>query len=117
MLYLQHLSIPAYTMVSLMKSLLVKGFGIVNDRTSTDHDTYLLLELQSCRLQLEPFLVTMAPKTVGLVMQTLHKSTLDEAFTIRQNVESDAVVVSRNLLPGSATSENEEDSGQTQPKQ
>ena len=79
MLYLQHLSIPAYAMVSLMKSLTVKGFGIVNDRT----DTYLILNVQSCRLQLEPSLDTMAPKMVSLVMQTLHKSTLDEASTIR----------------------------------
>ena len=91
MLYLQHLSIPAYAMVSLMKSLSVKGFGIVNDCT----DTYLIL--QSCRLQLEPSLDTTAPKTVSLVMQTLHKSTPDEAFMIRQIV--DAVVVSKNLLP------------------
>ena len=37
-------------MASLVKSLLVKGFGIVNDRT----DTYLILNLQSCGLQLEP---------------------------------------------------------------
>ena len=35
---------------------------------------------------------TMTPKTVSLVMQTLYKSTLDEAFNIRQTV--DAVVVS-----------------------
>ena len=80
-------------MVSLMKSLTVKGFGIVNDRT----DTYLILNVQSCRLQLEPSLDTMAPKMVSLVMQTLHKSTLDEASTIRQIV--DAVVVSKDLLP------------------
>ena len=93
MLYLQHLSIPANAMVSLMKSLTVKGFGIVNDRT----DTYLILNVQSCRLQLEPSLDTMAPKMVSLVMQTLHKSTLDEASTIRQIV--DAVVVSKDLLP------------------
>ena len=91
MLYLQHLSIPAYAMVSLMKSLTVKGFGIVNDRT----DTYLILNVQSCRLQLEPSLETMTPKTVSLVMQTLHKSTLDEASIITQIV--DAVVVSRNV--------------------
>ena len=95
MLYLQHLSIPAYAMVSLMKSLTVKGFGIVNDRT----DTYVILNVQSCRLQLEPSLDTMAPKNlmVSLVMQTLHKSTLDEASIIRQIV--DAVVVSKDLLP------------------
>ena len=80
-------------MVSLMKSLLVKGFGIVNDCT----DTYLILDVQSCRLQLEPSLDTMAPETVSLVMQTLHKSTLDEAFIIRQNVG--AIVVSKDLLP------------------
>ena len=90
MLYLQHLSIPAYAMVSLMKSLTVKGFGIVND-------PYLILNDQSCRLQLEPSLDTMAPKMVSLVMQTLHKSTLDEASIIRQIV--DAVVVSKDLLP------------------
>ena len=93
MLYLQHLSIPAYAMVSLMKSLTVKGFGIVNDHT----DTYLILNVQSCRLQLEPSLDTMAPKMLSLVMQTLHKSTLDEASIIRQTV--DAVVVSKDLLP------------------
>ena len=80
-------------MVSLMKSLLVKGFGIVNDRT----DTYLILDVPSCRLQLESSLDTMAPETVSLVMQTLHKSTLDEAFIVRQIV--DAIVVSKNLLP------------------
>ena len=39
----------------------------------------------------------MAPKTVSLVMQTLHRSTMDEAFIIRQVV--DAVVVLKNLLP------------------
>ena len=55
-------------MVSLMKSLLVKGFGIVNDRT----DTYLILNVLSCRVQLEPSLDAMAPETVNLVMQTLH---------------------------------------------
>ena len=76
-------------MVNLMKSLSVKGFGVVNDRT----DTYLILEVQSCRLQLD----TMTPETVCLVMQTLHKNTLNEAFIIRQIV--DAVVVSKNLLP------------------
>ena len=48
-----------------MKSLLVKGFGIVNDRT----DTYLILNVQSCALQLEPCLdlKDMAPETVCLV--------------------------------------------------
>ena len=39
----------------------------------------------------------MAPETVCLVMQTLYKGTLNEAFIIRQIV--DAVVVSKNLLP------------------
>ena len=39
----------------------------------------------------------MAPETVCLVMQTFYKSTLNEAFIIRQIV--DAVVVSKNLLP------------------
>ena len=39
-------------MASLVKSLLVKGFGIVNDHT----DTYLILNVQSCGLQLEPCL-------------------------------------------------------------
>ena len=39
----------------------------------------------------------MAPETVCLIMQTLYKSTLNEAFIIRQIV--DAVVVSKNLLP------------------
>ena len=46
-LWLQHLPIPAYIMASLVKSLLVKGFGIVNDRT----DTCLILNVQSCGLQ------------------------------------------------------------------
>ena len=80
-------------MASLVKSLLVKGFGIVNDHT----DTYLILNVQSCGLQLEPCLDLMAPETVCLVMQTLYKSTLNEAFIIRQIVDS--VVVSKNLLP------------------
>ena len=35
--------------------------------------------------------------TLCLVMQTLYKGTLNEAFTIRQIV--DAVVLSKNLLP------------------
>ena len=39
-------------MASLVKGLSVKGFGIVNDRT----DTYLILNVQSCGLQLEPCL-------------------------------------------------------------
>ena len=51
-------------MASLVKSLLVKGFGIVNDHT----DTYLILNVQSCGLQLEPCLDLMAPETVCLVM-------------------------------------------------
>ena len=55
-------------MASLVKSLLVKG-GIVNDRT----DTYLILNVQSCGLHLEPCLDFMAPETVCLVMQTLYK--------------------------------------------
>ena len=38
----------------------------------------------------------MAPETVCLVMQTLYKSTLNEAFIIRQIV--DAVVISFTLL-------------------
>ena len=46
-------------MASLVKSLLVKGFGIVNDHT----DTYLILNVQSCGLQLEPCLDLMAPET------------------------------------------------------
>ena len=37
----------------------------------------------------------MAPETVCLIMQTLYKSTLNEAFTIGQIV--DAVVVLKNL--------------------
>ena len=84
-------------MASLVKSLLVKlkGFGIVTDRTDTV--TYLILNVQSCGLQLEPCLDLMAPETVCLVMQTLYKSTLNEAFIIRQI--ADAVVVSKNLLP------------------
>ena len=80
-------------MASLVKSLLVNGFGIVNDRT----DTYLILNVQSCGLQLEPCLDLMAPETACVVMQTLYKSTLNEAFITRQVV--DAVVVSKNLLP------------------
>ena len=43
-LSLQHLPIPAYIMVSQVKSLSMKDFGIVNDRT----DTYLILNVQSC---------------------------------------------------------------------
>ena len=93
MLQLQHLLIPAYAMVNLMNSLSVKSFGTLNDRT----DTYFILNVQSCRLHLEPFLDTMAPETVCLVMHTLHKSTVNEASIIRQIV--DAVVVSKNLLP------------------
>ena len=59
----------------MVKSLLVKGFGIVNHRT----DTYLILNVQSCGRQLEPSLDLMAPGVVCLVMQTLYKSTLNEA--------------------------------------
>ena len=92
-LWLQHVPITAYAMASLVKFLLVKGFGIVNDRT----DTYLILNTQSCGLLLEPRLDLMAPETVCLIMQTLYKSTLNEAFIIRQIV--DAVVLSKNLLP------------------
>ena len=100
MLYLQHLSISAYAMVSLMKSLTVKGFGIVNDRT----DTYLIgfLNVQSCRLQLEPSLDTMAPKMVSLVMQTLHKSTLDEASIIIEACKT-FLLLSRHALPCNIT--------------
>ena len=36
MLQSQHLLIPAYAMVNLMKSLSVKSFGIVNDRIVND---------------------------------------------------------------------------------
>ena len=56
-----------------------------------------ILNVPSCGLQLEPCLDLMASETVCLVMQTLYKSTLNEAFIIRQIV--DAVVVSKNLLP------------------
>ena len=80
-------------MATLVKGLSVKGFGIVNDQT----DTYLILNVQSCGLQLEPCPDLMAPESVCLVMQTLYKSTLNKAFIIRQIV--DAVVVSKNLLP------------------
>ena len=62
-------------MASLVKSLLVKGLGTVNDR----NDTYLILNVQICGLQLEPCLELMAPETVCLVMQTLYKSTLNKA--------------------------------------
>ena len=47
-------------MASLVKSLSVKSFGMINDRT----DTYLILNVQSCGLQLEPCLDLMAPETV-----------------------------------------------------
>ena len=57
----------------------------------------LILNVQSCGLQLEPCLDLMAPETVCLVMQTLYKGTLNEVFIIRQVV--DAVMVSKNLLP------------------
>ena len=75
------------------ESLSAKSFDIVNNCT----DTYLILNVQSCGLQLEPCLDLLAPETVCLVMQTLYKGTLNEAFIIRQSV--DAVVVSKNLLP------------------
>ena len=94
-------------MASLVKSLSVKSFGIVNNCT----DTYLILNVQSCGLQLEPCLDLLAPETVCLVMQTLYKGTLNEAFIIRQSV--DAVVVEEFA----ATSENVKGRGQTQPKQ
>ena len=80
-------------MISQVKSLLIQDFGIAKDCT----DTYLILNVQSCRLQLEPCLDPMAPETVCLVTQTFYKSTLNEAFIIRQIV--DAVVVLKNLLP------------------
>ena len=80
-------------MASLVKSLPVQDFGIVNDRT----DTYPILNVQSSGLELEPCLDLMAPEAVRLVMQILYKSTQNEAFIIRQIV--DAVVVSKNLLP------------------
>ena len=85
--------IPAYAMASLVKILSVKGFGIVNDCT----DTYLTLNTQSCGLLLEPCLDLMTPETECLIMQTPFKSTLNEAFIIRQIV--DAVVVLKILLP------------------
>ena len=80
-------------MVSQVKRLSIKVFGIVNVRT----DTYLILNVQSCRLQLEPCLDSMAPEAVCLVMQTFNKSKLNEAFIIGQIV--DVVVVLKNLLP------------------
>ena len=76
MLYLQHLSIPAYAMVSLMKSLTVKGFGIVSDRTYT----YLILNVQSCRLQLEPSLDTMDCN--GLVLPFIYLAASDLHLSI-----------------------------------
>ena len=98
-------------MASLVKSLSVKGSGTFNDHT----DTYLVLNVhfESCGLQLEPCLDLTAPETVCLVMQTLYKSTLNEAFIIRQIV--DVVVVC--IKEFAATSENVKNSGQTQPKQ
>ena len=82
-------------MVSQVKSLSIKVFGIVNDSS----DTCLILNVQDCRLQLEPCLdsSSTAPEAVCLVMQTFYKRKLNEAFIIRQIV--DAVVVSKNLLP------------------
>ena len=50
-------------MASLVKSLSVKGFGIVNDRT----DMYLILNVESGGLQLKPCLDLMAPETVLMV--------------------------------------------------
>ena len=94
-------------MASLVKSLLVKVSALSN-RT----DTYLILNFHSWGLQLEPSLDLMAPETVCLVMQTLYKSTLNEAFIIRQIV--DAGVVLKNLLP---PVNNLKGCGQTQPKQ
>ncbi|KAL3152104.1 hypothetical protein ABBQ32_001209 [Trebouxia sp. C0010 RCD-2024] len=94
MLQLHHLPIPVYTIENdLVQCLSIKGFGVVYNRT----DTYIILNAQCCRLQLEPFLDVMAPKAMCRVMQAFYKSTLDEAFVIRQSV--DAVVVSKNLLP------------------
>ena len=52
-------------MVSQVKSLSITVFGIVNDRT----DTNLILNVQSCTLQLELCLDSVAPETVRLVMQ------------------------------------------------
>ena len=76
-------------MASLVKILSVKGFGIVNDCT----DTYLILNTQSCGLLLEPRLDLMAPETVCLIMQTLYKSTLNEAFIIRQIDTTTAITI------------------------
>ena len=58
-------SLPTLWPACLVKSLLAKGFGIVNDHT----DTYLILNVHSCALQLEPCLdlKDMAPETLGLV--------------------------------------------------
>ena len=81
-------------MATLVKSLWVKGFGIVNDRT----DTYLTLNVQSCGLQLEPCLDFMASETVCLVMQTLYKSTLNKAFIIRQIVVSEFAATSEYVI-------------------
>ena len=72
-------------------------YGQPGEKSVDRTDTYLILNVQSCGLQLEPCLDLMAPETVCLVMQTLYKSTLNEAFIIRQI--ADAVVVSKNLLP------------------
>ena len=68
-----HLPIPAYIMASLVKSLLVKGFGIVNDHT----DTYLILNVQSCGLQLEPCLDLMllwSPRNIAKTLLLLAES-------------------------------------------
>ena len=61
-LQLQHLAISAHTIACAraQQSLSVRGFGIVNDRA--DIYKYFIFNVQSCGLQLEPFLDIMAPE-------------------------------------------------------
>ena len=101
-------------MVSLTKSLSVKGFGFVSDCTYT----YLILNVQSCRLQLEPSLDTMAPEMVCLRAWSCKPST--KAYWMRHS-SSDKLLMRLTSQCGieesAATSEDVEDSGQTPPEQ
>lgn len=65
----------------------------MNDRA----DTYVVYNVQRCRLQLEPFLDMMAPQMKWQVMQTLYKCILNKAFMFRQIVST--IVVLKDLLP------------------
>ena len=77
-------------MASLVKSLSVKCLALSMTVLTHMYIQHILLNVQSCGLQLEPCMDLMAPETVCLVMQTLYKGTLNEAFIIWQIV--DAVV-------------------------